>query len=315
MRERDRHIECASTVKTKLLDEYVDYQSRYRGLSKGSVRRHEFHASRFLDYIEQPLSPDFGKRVSLEGLEAYVTGYGQGHSQRSVCDMCSTLRIFLRYLYFCGWVCRDLSAAVLRAPQYRLNGIPRGISEEASTRLLDSVDRSNDLGKRDYAILQILNSYGVRGIHVRRLMLDDIAWSENRITFRPTKGGKLIVQHLTATVGNSVLEYLHQSRPNHTPCREIFLTYPKPHRPLECAALSSMVRSRLESAGIELPVGVSRGSHSFRHAFAQRMICGSQPFKHVADMLGHKSLNSTMLYTKIDLPSMRQAALEWPEVL
>jgi len=76
-----------------------------------------------------------------------------------------------------------------------------------------------------------------------------------------------------------------------------------------------MVRSRLESAGIELPVGVSRGSHSFRHAFAQRMICGSQPFKHVADMLGHKSLNSTMLYTKIDLPSMRQAALEWPEVL
>ena len=44
------------------------------------------------------------------------------------------------------------------------------------------------------------------------------------------------------------------------------------------------------------------------------MVCGSQPFKHVADMLGHKNLNSTMIYTKIDLPALRKATQEWPEV-
>jgi len=75
-----------------------------------------------------------------------------------------------------------------------------------------------------------------------------------------------------------------------------------------------MIMRRLKYADIELPDGVSQGSHSFRHAFATRMVCGSQPFKYVADMLGHKIINSTMIYTKIDLPRMRQAALEWPEV-
>jgi integrase len=78
--------------------------------------------------------------------------------------------------------------------------------------------------------------------------------------------------------------------------------------------LSGVVHRRLKAAGIHLPAGVSRGSHSFRHAFAKRMVHGSQPFKHIADMLGHKILNSTMIYTKIDLSTLRQAAQEWPEV-
>jgi len=314
MQESNEHVEYGGRVKAELLEEYIDYQRRYRDLSKVSLWRHQFYASQFLDYIEQPLGCDLADRVTLDRIEAYVTGYAQGHNPPSIRDMCSTLRIFLRYLYHHGFVCRDFSAAVLRAPQYRLSSIPRGISEEASVRLLDSVDRSSDLGKRDYAILQILSTYGVRGSHVRRLTLDDIGWRENRITFRPTKGGKLIVQHLTATVGNSILDYLQNSRPNRTCDREIFLTYPRPARPLGRSALSSMVRNRLVSVGIEQPSGVSRGTHCFRHAFAQRMVCGAQPFKHVADMLGHKCLNSTMIYTKIDLPSMRQAALEWPEV-
>ena len=78
--------------------------------------------------------------------------------------------------------------------------------------------------------------------------------------------------------------------------------------------VSCLVHRRLKAAGIELPSGVSRGSRVFRHAFACRMVRGKQPFKHVADMLGHKILNSTMIYTKIDLPALRQAMIEWPEV-
>jgi integrase len=165
-------------------------------------------------------------------------------------------------------------------------------------------------------MLQVLSTYGVRGVQVRKLKLDDIDWAENRITFSPAKGGKRIIQHLSATVGNSLLDYLRRSRPKHAPFREVFLTCtgrPQPLRTPSC--LSAVVARRLEAAGIELPAGVSRGSHSFRHAFAIRMVCGSQPFKHVADMLGHKSLNSTMLYTKVALPTMRKATQEWPEVL
>ena len=85
-----------------------------------------------------------------------------------------------------------------------------------SERLLRSIDRSQAIGKRDYAMLQMLSTYGVRGVQVRKLRLDDIQWAENRIVFMPAKGGKRIIQHLSATVGNSLLDYLREGRPMHT---------------------------------------------------------------------------------------------------
>jgi site-specific recombinase XerD len=229
--------------------------------------------------------------------------------------MFSTLREFLRYLYIEGEVHQDLSEAVPTLHRRELSRVPRCISEEHTKQLLDSIDRSESIGKRDYAIIQILNTYGVRGVHVRKLRLEDVYWHENKIVFAAVKGGKRIIQHLTPAVGNSILGYLQHARQKDTAYREVFLTCTKTPKPLRLSGnVSSMIIRRLKNAGIKLPDGVPQGSHSFRHAFATRMVCGSQPFKYVADMLGHKIIDSTMVYTKIDLPAMRQATLEWPEV-
>jgi len=230
--------------------------------------------------------------------------------------MFSTIRTLLRYLHIEGHLAGDLSFAVPSVVCRQLSHVPRGIGKDAIGCLLRSIDKSQDIGRRDYAMILMLSTYGVRGVNIRQLTLDDIRWEENSIVFKPTKGGKQVIQHLVAAVGNSLLDYLRHSRPKHTPYREVFLTCSGMPRPLvKPSNLSGVVNHRLRSAGIELPEGVSHGSHSFRHAFACRMVCGSLPFKHVADMLGHKSLNSTMIYTKIDLPALRQTTLEWPEVL
>ena len=299
----------------ELLEGYLTHLRSHRDLVESSLRRHERCASAFLSQMISQGVHCLTEPLTVEGVQTYATVYAREHGHGAVRDMLSTLRVLLRYLYIEGHLPCDLSTAVPSRQVRQLSRVPRGIGDVDAERLLRSIDRSQAIGKRDYAMLQILSTYGVRGVQVRELRLDDIRWAENRIVFRAAKGGKRIIQHLTATVGNSLLEYLRDGRPKHMPYREVFLTChgsPKPLR--HPAMLSSVVHNRLKAADIELPAGVSRGSHSFRHAFARRMVCGSQPFKHVADMLGHKIMDSTMIYTKIDLPALRQAAQEWPEV-
>ena len=298
-----------------LLDEYLEYLRRYRNLVDTSIGSHRHYAKCFLDHFRRGEWIWLSNVLNVESIQTYAAGYAKRHGRGSSHMMFSTLRVLLHYLHLEGYLLNDLSEAVPTVLRRQLSHVPRGISEEHIVRLLRSIDTSEAVGKRDYAMLQILSNYGVRGVHVRKLKLDDVQWAANRIVFRPAKGGKRIVQHLTSAVGNSLLDYLRHSRPRITPYREVFLRCNGTPRPLgQPSNLSAVVRRRLKAAGIELPDGVSRGSHSFRHAFASRMVCGAQPFKHVADMLGHKILNSTMIYTKIDLPAMRQAVLEWPEV-
>jgi len=298
-----------------MLDEYVDYLRKYRDLSDSSVRHHRYYTGYFLEHFGRGKWICLSVILKVKDIQAFAAEYARGHGRGASHCMFSTLRVFLRYLHMEGQVVQDLSEAVPTLRRRRLSHVPRGISEEDTKKLLESIDRSEDIGKRDYAIIQILNTYGVRGVHVRKLRLEDMHWSENRIVFMPAKGGKRIIQHLAPAVGNSLLDYLQHARQQYPPHQEVFLTCRGTPKPLRFSGnVSCMIIRRLKYAGIKLPDGVSQGSHSFRHAFATRMVCGSQPFKYVADMLGHKNINSTMIYTKIDLPAMRQATLEWPEV-
>jgi len=300
----------------ELLDDYLEEIRAKRDLTESSMKRHRRCALQFMEFFGDCGAICLQRSVNVASVQAYVSGYAAaGHGHGANRNMFSTLRVLLAYLHQVGHLSGDLAPAVPSIQCRRLSHVPRGIGEQDIERLLGSIDRSEAMGQRDYAMILLLSTYGVRGVHVRRLKLADICWGEDRIVFRPSKGGKRIIQHLTGAVGNSLLAYLREARPHATQCEEVFLTCTSPPRPLrDPQNLSSAIRRRLKAADIELPEGVSYGSHSFRHAFARRMVNHSEPFKHVADMLGHKILNSTMIYTKIDLPRLREATLEWPEV-
>ncbi len=300
----------------ELLNGYLDEIRAKRDLADSSIERHRRCALQFIEFFGESGAICLQESVNVASVQAYVSGYaaaGRGHAANR--NMFSTLRVLLGYLHLAGHLSSDLAPAVPSIQCRRLSHVPRGIGEQDIERLLGSIDRSEVIGKRDYAMVLLLSTYGVRGVHVRRLKLSDIRWGEDRIVFHPTKGGKRIIQHLTAAVGNSLFDYLREGRSETTDCEEVFLACTGMPRPLKHPQnLSAAIKRRLRAAGIDLPEGVSYGSHSFRHAFSTRMVNNSEPFKHVADMLGHKILNSTMIYTKIDLPRLRQATLEWPEV-
>jgi len=295
-----------------LLDEYAAFARRVRDLAEKNI-------SQQLSYINFVLnshtisSPDkLFENLSPATVQKFVFDYANGHGQASRRLMQSALRSFLKFCRYQDYTSCDLSTAVPSFRTYSLKTVPKSIDDESIRLLLDSVDTNSPVGRRNFAIIQILNTYGVRGSQVRSLRLDHICWQSNTIDFLPCKRGKAIRQHLTTDVGNSLIDYIRNGRPNDVSYPEVFLTYHQPFHPFKKAeSLSSIIRRCLEKAGIELPQGVSRGTHSFRHAFATRLV-QHVPLKHIADMLGHRNISSSFIYSKVDFNALREAALPWP---
>jgi integrase/recombinase XerD len=297
---------------TELADEYCAHAVRVRGVHESRRDRERPYLNRWFDWFGPPASPAelFG-RVNADTLTQCLIDYATKHGPGSRRCMQDTVRLFLRFAYHAGYIARDLSALSPCARQPRMARVARPIPPECIETLQRSIDGDSPADLRDRAIVCLLSTYGVRGVQLRRLRLEDVDWPRERIHFPAIKGGRAVEQHLTAMAGNRVAEYLHKGRPS-SPHRELFLHADEPFGPLAYSrALSRILRRRIRQAGIALPEGVRYGSHAFRHAFASRMY-GRVPFKDVMDMLGHRDPRSTLIYGKVDLVALREAALPWP---
>jgi integrase len=207
-----------------------------------------------------------------------------------------------------GWVGCDLADAVPSLLSYRLSGLPRGLSDEEMSTLLGSPWDRGECVRRDRAVVFLLATYGVRRQQVSALQLADINWCERTITFAAHKGGKAIHHSLTQTVAESLADYLRNERPI-SDCGYVFLRHWPPHLRLGPMAISTMVRSRMVRCGLP-----PRGPHALRHAFATRLLRAGQPVKAIADLLGHRSLDSVAVYAKVDHARLLESAVDWPEV-
>jgi integrase/recombinase XerD len=295
---------------SQLLDEYAAYGFRVRDLAEETVGRQRLYIGRFLA-TEPVLSARFAS-LTLLSVQRFMFKYSESHGIGSVRWMQSSLRAFLRFCYHRGYVATDLSTAVPIFRTRRLSKVPRAIDEETIQQLLESIDPISPIGLRDLAIIHLLATYGVRGIQIRQLRLEDIDWAGSRIQFPAVKGGRTIDQHLTPEVGNSLLAYIRDGRSNDSPYAEVFLTVRTPSHPFKSSrSLSAIIANRLKRIDAQLPKGVSHGTHSFRHAFAARLT-GEVPFKHIADMLGHRNLSSTFVYSKVNFKALSEAAQPWP---
>jgi len=219
-----------------------------------------------------------------------------------------SLRSYFRFKAVHGDVTAALSAAIPNVAQWRLARLPRGISADQVARLLKAFDRSSDTGKRDYAITRCFVDLGLRAIEVVRLRLDDIDWRQGLVCIRG-KGHRRDVLPLPQTTGRAIVDYLRHGRPK-TNSRVIFMR----HRPpLGMPATPSVVRGAARYAAARCGLAhCFHGPHVLRHTLAQRLVQARTPFKQIADVLRHRSLDSTAIYAKVNLPALSAVALPWP---
>jgi integrase/recombinase XerD len=220
----------------------------------------------------------------------------------------TALRSFLQYARYQGKLTLDLVGAVPVVANWSMSSIPRAIAPDQVRRLLVSVDRRTALGRRDYAILLLLARLGLRSGEVVSLELEDIDWNAAQLTVRG-KSGERRELPLPADVGRAIVEYLKRGRPDST-SRRVFLRVKAPIRGFRGASgVGSIVRHCLQRAGVDAP---TFGAHQFRHGLATEMLHQGASLSEIGDLLGHRSPETTKIYTKVDLDALRTLALPWP---
>ena len=293
-----------------LMAAYLKWMRDYQHASKGTIGVRCHSITQFLEWLGPEAVPEGLLRLSSDRIEEFFISYAQSMGRSARRSMQSALRTFLRFCLHNGYIEQPLDRAVPTLRTYKLATVPRGLTDIQAQQVLRCINRNSHVGRRDYAIVLLLYTYGVRGGQVRALRLEDIDWAQNQILFKASKHGKDSLLPLTDEVGEALLDYLQYSRPPYA-YPHVFLTCRAPYQPFpHSSSLSAIVERRIRAAGIEIP---SKGAHAFRHCFATRMLHKGHSLKAVADVLGHRHLQTTFIYTKVDFNALKQVPLEWPE--
>jgi site-specific recombinase XerD len=197
---------------------------------------------------------------------------------------------------------RDWSAALLSPRDYRLARVPRAIPADQVLRLLRSIDRAQRGGKRDFAMILMAASLGVRASEVASLRLEDLDWRQNTVCFQPIKNRKILSLPLSRPVGEALAVYLEKERPAGPTQRTVFLRLNPPWEALKPGSVSGVMAKRMRQAGIP------GSGHQLRHAFASEMLRVGVNYSTLQELLGHSHLSSTQVYTKIDLTQLREVS-------
>lgn len=284
-----------------LLARYERYLLTERGLATGTVRGYVAHAGRFLD----GLGPVGLAEVTAGEVTAAVLAESAVWSVSATQNFVAGLRSFLRFCVVEGLVAADLSQAALPVTGRRRSLLPRGIGRADAQALLAACDRRSALGRRDYAILMVLLRLGLRRGEVAALRLDDIDWRAGELLVRG-KGARQDRLPLPAEVGEAVVGYLRRGRPD-SGRREVFLRARAPVGPIAPGTVSSTVRRACRRAGI-----AEVGAHRLRHTVACEMVAADVPLVQIAQVLRHRSLQSTAVYARVDVEQLRGLAAPWP---
>mgnify|MGYP006402735415 CR=1 FL=1 len=293
----------------ELLAGYAAYL-RQRGLSAKTIAGYTWFAK---ETVSDWWTDGRGlRRITSSDVIAFVERQAPRRSTSTARTMCGALRSLLRYLHAAGIVVDDLAASVPTVKSWKLASLPTYISQEQLDIVLRKIDRTTVAGRRDYAILMLLARLGLRANEAATLTLDDIDW--NTGVFHITgKGGSRVTMPLLPEVGAALADYLEHGRPS---ChyREVFLRVETPVAPFPSyIAVSLLARRALRRAGI---AGLAHShAHVFRHSFATGMINAGASLGEIAQILRHQDHDTTRIYAKVDLTSLRQIAQPWPGVV
>ncbi|MBX9772146.1 MAG: site-specific integrase [Candidatus Obscuribacterales bacterium] len=290
--------------KNACLKDFLKYLHEERGLSPRTIKLYRHCLKRLESFLAgigvanlDQLSPPLISAFLTDACIAGRRGPQQGAS--------SVLRILLQYLHREGILTRDLSGSVERTKKYKFSEPPRSISWEQVRLMLEAVDTRTVLGRRDFALLLLMVTYGLRAREVAALTLDDFDWKRNKFHVSERKAGHSTAYPLSTDVGSAIIDYLKNGRPE-TNDRHIFFRVSAPVEPMNFHSISMRARHYLKRAGIPVP---RPGSHTLRHTCVQRLLDSHVGLKTIGDYVGHRSTDSTQVYAKVDIHKLRAVAL------
>jgi len=288
----------------ELLAAFRAYLASERALTAGTIKGYERGARVFLeDRVAQVGGLELERLIAAD-----VSGFlARACPRRSVSaarDLAARLRQLLRYFHVVGVIDTPLAWAVPPVADLRGRSLPKAVAPEVITALLASCDVELVIGRRDFAVLLLLSRLGLRAGEVAAIGLDDVDWRAGELLVHG-KGHREDTMPVPVDVGEALVGYL-RVRPA-SEHRALFLCAQAPLGPVSSHVVAMIVRRACRRAGIP-----EVGPHSLRHTAATEMLRARVSLEEIAQVLRHRQLQSTALYARVDLDSLRELALPWP---
>jgi site-specific recombinase XerD len=287
-----------------LLNAFRCWMKENRGVTEKTLDNYRPIIASLLESLDGDPS-----RIDAHSLRAFARRYAELHRAGNLAGVATTLRIFLRYLIAEGKCTVGLDSALPPVAGWRLSTLPRYLPASDVERIVTACDPTTPTGARDRAIVLLLARLGLRADDIVRLRISDIDWQMANIRLSG-KGRREALLPLTQEVGDAILAYLERGRPDVDTDR-VFIRAIAPLRPTANSGLVSKIVARaIKRAGV---ITTFRGAHVLRHSAATQMLRQGITLQDISAVLRHRSVETTIIYAKVDVGLLQLIAQPWPE--
>lgn len=292
---------------TRVLVAYREYLLEARGFAVETTKHHLDTAYAFLSHAVKPDSPV--STISARAVESFVTAAGQRLKRTTLQQPVGQLRSFLRFCYDRGEVLARLDG--IDTPRvYQGELPPKALPWKLTLAFLDTIDQTEAAGYRDHAILYLMAYFGLRPSEVALLNLDSINWSSGTLQVEQRKTRSRLVLPLPSAALALLRRYVYDVRPA-SALPSLFLRLRAPAQALTSTSIRSIYRRRARQSGLPLE-GTS--SYSLRHGFAMHLLECGVGIRAIGDLLGHRTVESTHVYLRLQIESLREVGLSLPRL-
>lgn len=286
-------------------EDYLNHVRAERGLAANTVAAYRRDLTRYVDFLLARGITTVGEVTPVEVTE-FVRHLAQHQARSSVARGVVSVRTFHQFCAEEGFTATNPAADT--SPPKLEQRLPSALSIDEVTRILEAPDRTDTVGLRDAALLELLYGSGARVSEICALDVDDISHvltgSDTGIKLRG-KGGKERIVPLGSYARTAISDYLVRSRPalvenakRHTPA----LLLNQRGARLSRQSAWAVLQRAAEKAGVTAEVS----PHALRHSFATHLLDGGADLRVVQELLGHSSVATTQIYTLVTIERLRE---------
>jgi len=292
-----------------LLDRHDHFCRIHKGLSPGTLAAYRRYLLSFRSFLNRPGIRRL-KSITIKELDAFLMKQAKRLNPSSLQSIASALRSFFRFLHLHGEIRLDISRGLVSPSRFQSDMRPKYLPWPKIQRLLASINRQHAIGKRNYAILMLLAHHGLRAREAAALRISDIDWDKHSIFLRHRKTGVPLHLPTSPQTEEALRDYLAVRSP--CPAPEIFLTGKAPIKPFK-RSVRDVAEHHIRKYFGKLPF--SQGARLLRHSFAKALLDRGAKLHEVGVLLGHRSLRSTQIYTRIATEELREVADNYANLL
>lgn len=186
--------------------------------------------------------------------------------------------------------------------------IPSVYTPQEIEAIINAIDRTTSIGKRDYAIILLAARYGIRNSDIIGLRFCNLDWENNRLCFAQQKTGKRVTLPLSEEVGMAIIDYIKHGRPE-IDLPYVFLSFKTPYNALSNNTIANAVTTWMRNAGVNF-AAKRHGPHALRHSLATNLLHNDVTLPVISETLGHANTQVTTTYLRVSVDLLRECALD-----